>query len=210
MIAALFVDSDGCYIDVPGVDAWPVERDARNYAGDNPIIAHPPCKLWTKLARVNFARYGGEHNRPGNDGGCFAFALATVEKCGGVIEHPATSYAWRDHGLDVPHIRGWVPSRKGYVCEVWQSAYGHRASKATWLYYVGNSKPFALNWDRPRGEFQVGWTDTAEGRVNKPTLSARESRATPVLFRDELIALAKHSANAASANAKLARREVPK
>ena len=71
-VAALFVANPGCYIGLPDVDPWDKARDVRLYAGPHPVVAHPPCRLWTNFAALNFKRYGGEHNRPGNDGGCFA------------------------------------------------------------------------------------------------------------------------------------------
>lgn len=81
-VAALFVTEGGCYFNVAGVDPWDKNRDARLYAGPHPVVAHPPCQLWTRFAHVNFVRWGGEHNRPGNDGGCFAAALAAVRQWG--------------------------------------------------------------------------------------------------------------------------------
>ena len=193
MIAALFVQPKGCYIK-PDIDPWPDSRDARKYKGPFPVIAHPPCQLWGAMAAVNYARWGGEHNRPGNDGGCFAYALAAVNIFGGVIEHPAKSKAWTAHGLAKPEGIGWKRSGLGWVCEVWQSAYGHRANKATWLYYKGNCPPFDLRWDRPIGTHQIGFHDQRGKNRNKPTLSKREANATPVEFRDELIRLAQLSA----------------
>lgn len=194
MIAALFVQSGGCYFGLANADPWPVERDARNYSGSLPVVAHPPCQLWGKMARVNFARWGGEHNRPGNDGGLFKFALNTVNRCGGVLEHPAQSYAWPEYGLVKPRGTGWHRSGDGWVCEVWQSAYGHKANKATWLYYRGLRQPFDLNWNRPAGTHQVGFQDRRGKARNKPTLSKEEANATPTGFRDELIRLAECSA----------------
>jgi hypothetical protein len=145
------------------------------------------------LAFVNFARWGGEHNRPGNDGGCFAAAVDAVNEWGGVLEHPAGSRAFREHGLAVPQGSGWQGTLTGgYVCEVWQSAYGHRANKATWLYYVGRT-PFDLRWNRPVGTHQVGFQDRRGKERNKPTLSKREANATPLEFRDELLRMARHS-----------------
>lgn len=194
-VAALFVQPDGCYSELPFVDAWDEERDARGYSGPLPVVAHPPCQLWGNLACVNFARWGGEHNRPGNDGGCFAAAVNAVNKWGGVLEHPAGSRAFREHGLAKPHGSGWQGTLfGGYVCEVWQSAYGHRANKATWLYYVGRLAPFELRWNRPVGTHQVGFQDRRGKEQNKPTLNKREANATPIEFRDELIRLARHSA----------------
>lgn len=193
MIAALFVQDDGCYSELPGVDPWPIGRDARKYDGSYPVVAHPPCQLWGALASVNYARWGGEHNRPGNDNGCFASALASVNRCGGVLEHPAKTRAFKEYGLCKPVGTGWSRSGQGWVCEVWQSAYGHRANKATWLYYVGDIPPFELNWSRPVGSHQVGFQDQRGKQRNKPTLCKREANATPVEFMRTLIALAIHS-----------------
>lgn len=193
MIAALFVQPDGCYAGLDGIDAWPESRDARLYDGSWPVVAHPPCQLWGAMAAVNYARWGGEHNKPGNDGGCFQSALDSVNRCGGVLEHPAKTRAWSAHGLDKPSGLGWSKSGKGWVCEVWQSAYGHRANKATWLYYVGDNPPMDLYWDRPKGTHQVGHWDQRGKSRNKPTLSKKEANATPIKFRDELIGLARWS-----------------
>ena len=104
MIAALFVQTDGCYFNLDGVDPWDEGRDARKYRGPYPVIAHPPCQLWGALASVNYARWGGNHNKPGNDKGCFESALMSVNKWGGVLEHPAKTRAWAKYGLDKPSI----------------------------------------------------------------------------------------------------------
>lgn len=87
-IAALFVDRAGIYASVPGVDTWDESRDARLYAGPHPVVAHPPCTRWCRLAGLVEARWGYKR---GDDGGCFASALASVRKWGGVLEHPAYS-----------------------------------------------------------------------------------------------------------------------
>lgn len=194
MIAALYVQENGCYYDLDNVDPWPEGRDARLYHGPYPVVAHPPCQLWGALANVNYARWGGDHNRPGNDGLCFASALMCVDKYGGVLEHPAKTRAWAKYELAKPIGFGWSRSGDGWVCEVWQSAYGHRANKATWLYYRGKRKPFDLKWDRLRGTHQIGQRDQRGKDRNKPTLSKRESNATPIEFRDTLIKLAQWSA----------------
>jgi hypothetical protein len=194
VIAALFVEEFGCYSSVDNVVIWPENRDARKYRGPFPVIAHPPCQRWGAMAVVNYSRWGGEHNKPGNDGGCFASALESVNKWGGVLEHPAKSRAWTAHGLDKPKGAGWQRSGLGWVCEVWQSAYGHRANKATWLYYRGNNPPLLLRWERPTGTHQIGFHDQRGKDRNKPTLGRKEANATPVEFRNELIRLAQHSA----------------
>jgi len=193
-VAALYVQHDGCYTDKCWIDVWDKFRDARNYPGPYPVVAHPPCQLWGAMATVNYARWGGEHNKPGNDGGCFVAALEAVKRWGGVLEHPAKTRAWAAYGLDKPTNIGWQRSGLGWVCEVWQSVYGHQANKATWLYYVGKTKPLELRWERPRGTHQIGFYDQRGKVANKPTLSKREANATPLDFRDKLLGLALHSA----------------
>jgi len=191
LCAALFVQENGCYSDYDLVDAWPESRNAKNYKGPFPVVAHPPCQLWGALAFVNYARWGGEHNRPGNDDGCFKFALESVQKWGGVLEHPAKTRAWAAHGLEKPKGTGWIATDGGgWVCEVWQSAYGHRANKATWLYCTGTDKPDELKWERSKGSHQVGQRDQRGKAANKPTLSKKEANATPIEFRDKLISIA--------------------
>ncbi len=49
MIAALYVETGGCYFGVPWlIDPWDEQRDARLYAGPWPVVAHPPCQRWGK------------------------------------------------------------------------------------------------------------------------------------------------------------------
>ncbi len=191
-VAALYVETGGCYFGLPDVDPWDEARDARLYAGPWPVVAHPPCQRWGSMAFVNHMRWGGDHNRPGNDRGCFKAALFDVQRWGGVMEHPAKSRAWDAYRLTKPRSIGWQRCMTGgWVCEVWQSAYGHRANKATWLYYCGTALPPSLRWDRPVGSHQVGFHDQRGPARNKPTLSPKEANATPAVFRDILIAMAR-------------------
>lgn len=192
-VAALFVETDGCYFS-SGIDAWDINRDAKLYDGKLPVVAHPPCQLWGNMAFVNYARWGGEHNKPFNDRGYFKSALDNVNRCFGVLEHPAKTRAFKFYGIEKPKSIGWTKHDNYWVCEVWQSAYGHRANKATWLYYVGKNKPFELNWERPKGTHQIGFQDQRGKSKNKPTLSKKEANATPISFRDELIRLAVYAA----------------
>jgi hypothetical protein len=132
-VAALFVRRGGVYWDVPGVDPWDEARDARLYAGHWPVVAHPPCSRWCRLAGLVEARWG---HRRGDDGGCFASALASVRRWGGVLEHPAYSDAWDAYDLPNPLPGGgWQRGIcGGWSCHVEQGRYGHPAKKATWLY----------------------------------------------------------------------------
>lgn len=188
MIAALFIDPEGPYPTIAGVDCWDEQRDARRYPGSHPVVAHPPCHLWVNFAALNFKRYGGEHNRPGNDGGCFATAYHNVRTHGGVLEHPAWSRAWWFYDLPEPRGIGWTQGDTGWSCEVWQSAYGHLARKRTWLFYCGVRPPLEADWRRDPGTHQCGWFDRL-----KPTLSKKDASRTPMAFARFLVALALHT-----------------
>lgn len=190
VIAALYVDPRGCYIGLEGVDPWDEKRDARGYAGPHPVVAHPPCQRWCQMARANESRYG---HRVGDDGGCFAAALAAVRTYGGVLEHPAYSLAWSAHGLArPPHAGGWVRADDvgGWTCHVEQCQYGHQARKATWLYSCRAALP-ELRWGRGKYTHQIGYQDQRGKALNLPTLGKRSASLTPLAFRDILIAMAR-------------------
>ncbi len=194
MIAALYVETGGAYYGLDDVDPWDETRDARNYTGGSAVIAHPPCARWSPLAYLNRAQHG---YRVGDDGGCFESALAAVRSFGGVLEHPAQSIAWRTFRLPVARRGCWTQSLgdPGWATEVSQSAYGHRARKRTWLYYVGETEPPAMDWADPDGEcivsdLHAGGT-ARDGRGNRPRMYQREALSTPPAFRDALIALAR-------------------
>lgn len=183
MIAALFVDPKGVYSGMPDVDCWGESRDARLYEGPWPVVAHPPCERWSQMNRVNAKRWG---YRLGDDGGCFASALASVRKWGGVLEHPAESAAFRAFGIQRPGRHGWALTWDGdWVTEVNQAAYGHRATKRTWL-LCRAALPPALVWRRARGSHQIGGFD-----VTLPQLPRRERAITPPAFRDVLVSMAR-------------------
>lgn len=197
-VSALYIDPKGHYPVLLGSDScWDAGRRAQNYQGTEPVVAHPPCQLWGNMAYVNFKRWGGEHNRPGNDGGTFRHALDTVRACKGVLEHPAFSRAWSAHGLVRPPKEpvGWHQvSPTEWVCEVWQSAYGHLCSKRTWLFYCGDYPPHEGRWDRPKGTHQIGGHDQRGKARNKPTVSGRKASESPLEFAQWLICLAVRAA----------------
>ncbi len=191
-VAALFVETGGVYFGLPDVDPWDEARDARLYAGPWPVVAHPPCNKWSPLAYINQTRIPGY--RVGDDGGCFEAALAAVRRWGGVLEHPAGSLAWSRHGLVRPFPRaGWMQSlleHGCWVCEVSQAAYGHRAAKRTWLYFVG-PEPDALDWNLPAVTAAVSGFTHGKPRSEAERVRPAEASRTPVSFRDALLELAR-------------------
>jgi hypothetical protein len=89
---------------------------------------------------------------------------------------------------------GWQLSTNGeWVCEVWQSAYGHVARKRTWLFYVGPPPPPLLR-NRTRGTKQVGQPSVAQRAAGAlPGVTKKEAIGTPPAFAEMLIALAENA-----------------
>lgn len=195
-VAALYVQSGGAYFALPDVDPWDLERDARRYDGPHPVVAHPPCARWCRLASFVQSRSG---HRVGDDGGTFAAALEAVRRFGGVLEHPAWSKAWGAYNLAAPNpLGGWQLGLDGSaVCHVEQGHYGHRAAKPTWLYVFGVGKLPTLAWGGAKGATaRCSWAgQRRRGKVKclsgVAILSARERSATPARFRDVLLGLAR-------------------
>ncbi len=198
MIAALYVQRNGVYWDLPGVDPWDEERDARQYAGPHPVVAHPPCARWGRYWSGGPNAHG--KFKLGDDNGCFIAALEAVRRFGGVLEHPEASHAWRSHGLNrPPHTGGWIVAdeHEGWTCCVEQGHYGHLARKKTWLYAVGTELP-SLRWGKSKASIRLddGFHSTEERRRTTrkramKRVSARQAAATPIPFRDLLLDLAR-------------------
>lgn len=204
MIAALFVAKGGCYFGIEGVDPWDESRDARTYAGPHPVVAHSPCPRWGKFwaGQPLAIKRTGIRKIKGDDGGCFASALAAVRRWGGVLEHPEGSHAWDHFWLkEPPRSGGWVSADfvGGWTCCVEQGRYGHYARKPTWLYAVGCDLP-SLDWGKsePRldpaviermGLSRAKRLGEVGGRGGGKDSPARIG--TPLPFRDLLISIAR-------------------
>ena len=150
MIAALYVETGGVYYGLDDVDPWDQARDARNYAGPHPVVAHPPCERWGRF-------WHGSTRKPhqfrlGDDDGCFQAALNAVRKFGGVLEHPAHSRAWEAFNLCPPVVNlgwcNWGDQADGFTCYVEQGFYGHISRKPTWLYVCVPGNLPQLRWGR--------------------------------------------------------------
>jgi hypothetical protein len=199
-IAALFVETGGAYADLPSVDCWGIDRDARLYEGPHPVVAHPPCKRWGRF-------WHGSTRKPhqyklGHDRGCFNAALFAVRTWGGVLEHPADSLAWDYYGLIKPKRgQGWTAADRygGRSCYVEQGHYGHISRKPTWLYACHVDLP-ELNWSRlpqrldPKMLERYGYAKAR--RIGVVALIGGKDKerirdATPPEFRDVLISIAR-------------------
>lgn len=204
-IAALYVAKGGSYFGLDHVDAWDEARDARQYQGPHPVVAHPPCQRWGKLwaGQPLFIKQTGIRKVKGDDGGCFEAALASIRRWGGVIEHPWQSHAWKHFGLTVPpRTGGWVPDgHGGYTCCVEQRPYGHTARKPTLL--------LAYHCELPELEWGISEVQLDPAIVARIGLAKAKRRGevggkgggvdspqrigTPERFRDLLISIAQTS-----------------
>jgi len=209
MIAALYVETDGCYFGLPDVDPWDEKRDARTYEGPHPVVAHPPCQRWGRF-------WHGSTRKPhqfkkGDDGWCFAAALNDLLFFGGVLEHPADSFAWEWFELKKPPRKGgWVEARPGvWTCCVYQGHYGHISGKPTWLLAAGMEREQLpeLRWGKteqrihPRALELHGYEKAR--RIGMMAMvggkdKTRIRNATPPEFRDVLIDIARRAAPAAT------------
>lgn len=204
-VAALYVETDGAYFGLPGIDPWDEARDARRYAGQHPVVAHPPCQRWGRF-------WHGSTRKPhqyklGDDGGCFAAALNAVMRWGGVIEHPAHSKAWAAHGLFFPQVgAGWQRATLdgGWTCYVEQGHYGHYSRKPTWLVVFGVEYEDLpdLNWTKCEQRLPAWMVDRygyeKARRIGVVAMvggkdKTRIRNATPPEFRDVLIEIARRA-----------------
>jgi len=177
-VAALFCRSDSVYKTISGVDVWDKQRDARNWPGGRPIIAHPPCRAWGQLRAFANPELGEKE--------LALLAVRLVRENGGVLEHPARSTLWPVAGLPEPGERdnwgGWTMA----FPQLW---FGHRANKATRLYIVGCQPK-----DLPPLPLKLGEAPCVLSLSHKcrtrPETKRAEREATPEAFAKWLVQVA--------------------
>jgi hypothetical protein len=174
-VVALYVDPNGPY---PSrvVDWYDEARDARTYAGDLPVVAHPPCGPWGRL------RHMSKHDDPTHA----PAAVKVVRRLGGILEHPSGSKLWDHCKLPKPHEGTDVYG--GFTVQIDQVRWGHVAQKRTWLYVVRPTK--ALPIPRARVATKCVSRDAKRKSSRLPRCSAFEARATPPAFADWLLEIA--------------------
>ncbi len=184
-VAVLFARADSIYKSLPGCDVWDEARDARNWSGGAPVVAHPPCRLWAKLRQFAKAADPAAERQLAVD------AVGRVRAWGGVLEHPAESTLWAACGLPLP---GRAPDRfGGWTAEVRQCDWGHKAEKMTWLYIVG-VHPDDLPEMPPRAE-PVGVIKPQRGipRDGRKIVTKPEREHTPPALAAWLVELARRT-----------------
>lgn len=162
-VSVLYVDPRGVYPKLVA-DWWDEARDARNYRGPNPVVAHPPCGPWGAW----------KHLCTKQDPDAFVIALAKVNRYGGVLEHPANSRAFAYYGVNP-------------VIELDQCDFGFPARKRTWLYM----RPADLTpGPMPPAREPTRTLVNRKYSPGLPGLHSRDRSRTPLAFAQWLLDLA--------------------
>ena len=165
IISVLFCSSRSIYAHLPGCDVWTRKRDAAKFTAPHPVIAHPPCRTWSKFLRTQAKPldFLAEQNLG-------RFAVATAQKNGGIVEQPAGSFLWSACQLPRP---GDNSDPFCYTIQIEQSWFGMATRKKTWLLICGVPRamlpavPFQFD---PKPNSQV-WQNSHQ-RSRTPTLLA--------------------------------------
>lgn len=125
-VAVLFARQDSVYKTLDNVDVWDAQRDALNWPGGLPVVAHPPCRAWGSLSHMAKPRAGEKDLAP--------WAVDMVRRYGGVLEHPKASKLWVAKRLPLPNE---VDEFGGWTLPIFQCNFGHVCEKPTFLYICG-------------------------------------------------------------------------
>lgn len=184
-IAVLFARADSIYKKMPGCDVWDQERNALNWGGGTPVVAHPPCRAWGTLRHMANPRPGEKE--------LAVWAIGQVRTWGGVLEHPKRSTLWPHMNLPTGTKRdAWG----GFSILVNQNWWGHRAEKATMLYVCGiepkQTPPMPYTLDCVQFTVSTSGRRVNGQRLRKgPEVTKAEREATPAALAIWLVELAR-------------------
>ena len=200
LIAALYVQSDGAYAGLPGVELWDEARDARRYAGPWPVVGeYPPCAALGPLPAWQHTQAASVHQgrrwRLLRRGPGIGAALGRCTGASGL--QPCVA----ELGTAVAAFDGWLAERTSGEAGVAVSSrghYGHASRKASWLYAVGCDLP-ELKWGSsgqrldPLMLERHGYEKARRVGVMAVAGGKRKTEirnATPPAFRDLLLSIA--------------------
>lgn len=176
-VAVLFARKDSNYKKRPECDVYDIDRDAMTYTGNLPVIAHPPCRLWSRMKGLSTA--------PESEKQTAWFALEQVRKNGGVLEHPYMSDFWKAANLPTGLQRD---EYGGFTLFIHQHWFGHKAQKKTYLYICGidpqDVPPYKVTFDAVCYSLA---TLKGQKTLKKPEISKAEREHTPEELIDFLI-----------------------
>ena len=121
-VAILCAAPRSIYKQISGVEVYDRARDMRTFAGGMPVVAHPPCRVWSLFTRHQAKPEPGEAELG-------LLCADWLKREGGVLEQPAHSLLFEAGDLPGPG------QRHGYLrtIAVWQCWWGYPMQKATWL-----------------------------------------------------------------------------
>lgn len=183
-IPILFCRHDSLYKSLPFADVWDEQRNALQYVGSMPVVAHPPCRTWGRLRQ--FAK------APPGEWFCAIFAVCVIRSNGGVLEHPAESTLWQAMGLPKPGAGRdkWG----GFTIEIRQCDFGHVAEKLTWLYIVTKATTLPVMPARREPTHVVKSSKRDDPKTRLPICTHKWRDQTPVPLALWLIEVATHAA----------------
>jgi hypothetical protein len=168
-VAILCASQKTYYRELPALEVYDIDRDARTFPGGMPVIAHPPCRRWTRfgmaMMKARLTRFGIETppEEVEAERQLGLFCARNVVEWGGILEQPAGSKLFAAAGLPLP---GAAHSDNSFSLQVWQSWWGYPVRKQTWLYFRGINQsaieiPFRL-WNPLPGS-QWYWYNRGNG-----------------------------------------------
>ena len=125
-ITVLCVGPKSVYWGMPGVECYDRRLEARTWPGGTPLIAHPPCRAWSRPFRHKAKPEPGEKDLG-------LWCARQVIAWGGILEQPAGSLLWHAAGLPAP---GTSRGNLLATC-VDQAWWGFPTRKRTWLLLAG-------------------------------------------------------------------------
>lgn len=138
-IPVLFTQSRSFYNSYSFTDCYDLARNAINFKGSEAVIAHPPCRLWSRLHKFSTA--------PKAEKLLAMWAVQKVRVNGGILEHPAGSSLFKK--MLIP-MDGSPDRSGGFIVSIDQHWFGFPARKRTYLYIVGCQRaqipPFPLRF----------------------------------------------------------------
>ncbi len=182
-VAVLCCSKNSIYKTIPGCDCYDIKRDAGTFKGGMPVVAHPPCRLWSA-----FCSHQAKSKNPEEEKALGVFCADQVKKFGGVLEQPAHSRLWSECGLPIPGQQGSIFSkepRESFAIEMPQYWFGDTREKNTWVYVHGvhwtilPALPFRL---KPEG---------GDRRIWQLMSSKNQRERTPIKFAEWLVACAR-------------------
>lgn len=181
-IAVLCAARKSVYKEIPGLDVYDIDRDARAFPGGMPVIAHPPCRLWSA-----YCRHQAKAENPKAEMELGRWCVEQVCANGGVLEQPAHSRLWNECGLPKPDSIKYSPWELEWTIEIPQFWFGDPREKNTWLFFQGLSRA-----DVPEMPFRLK-PEGGDRRIWQLMSSKNQRERTPKAFAEWLVECARRT-----------------